>query len=128
LLLLYLFYRFIKYIIKQKKENTFKRQFAGEYNRDLPYEWNFIDLQYIFGEINLASNNNIFTALLLKWMYEDRLSIETELSGRFKKSHQVILQFHDPGEFDNKTEEEIFYLLMRYADAYKQLNQSDYLR
>src|SRR5699024_1027344 len=100
ILILYLIYRLIRFIFRQIKENTFKRQFEGEYNRQLPYEWKFLDLQYVFDKINLGSNNNILTALILKWIYEERLSVETELTGLIAKRHQATIQFHRTGDFE----------------------------
>lgn len=99
--------------INRKK---FRRRYQGEYYRDYPYEGNFMDSYYFAYTIGLAEFKTIFTALLLKWIYEDKIHVEPE-NGLFRKKSKI--HFLTDEEDLETTEGRLFAAMNRFAGEKK---------
>lgn len=95
---------------------TFRRRYKDEYYRDYPYEGNVLDSYYFAYTIGLAEFKTIFTALLLKWIYEDKIHIEPE-NGLFRKKSKII--FLSEEENLETPEGRLFAAMKRFAGENK---------
>lgn len=71
------------------KPNKFRR-YKEEYYRDYPYDGNFLHAYYIAYKMGLASFDTVLTALLLKWMKEERIRTSEERAGILRRTRQRI--------------------------------------
>lgn len=95
---------------------TFRRRYKDEYYRDYPYEGNVLDSYYFAYTIGLAEFKTIFTALLLKWIYENKIHIEPE-NGLFRKKSKII--FLSDEENLETPEGRLFAAMKRFAGEKK---------
>lgn len=83
---------------------TKRRKYKGQYYRDYPYEGNYLHAYYIVNKMGIGSFNTLLTSLLLKWMYEDKITINETRRGIFNRKGQEIHFL--TGEVKGKTNED----------------------
>lgn len=106
-----------------RNRRKFRRKYKEEYYRDYPYEGYFLDAYHVVYSMGLSNFKTMFTAVLLKWIKEDRIMVETSEGGMFRKSRATLTILNDDMEMDS-TEEKLFNLLKNAAGSKKVLNEN----
>ena len=121
---LFIYYKFRGTNVRNQRRK-FQRRYKEEYYRDFPYEGFFMDAYHIVYVMGLSDFKTIFTALLLKWIKEDRIRIDTiDKSGIFRKANSQITILDD--NMDGSTlEGKLFSYLQEAAGKKNQMSDSD---
>lgn len=102
-----------------KKQPKFQRKYDEEYYRDYPYEGNFLHAHYITYSIGTTNFQTLLTAVLLKWIKEERIRVEvTEKRGIFSKNKNVatIYIMNDNMKTDSR-EGQLFAMIKHVANS-----------
>lgn len=123
----YLFIRFYNPSIKitKKRPEKFKRKYRGEYYRDYPYEGNFLDVYYLLYIMGATNFEKLLTAFILKWVKEEKVLIETEKVGFFKKEVPVICFFNKDID-DSTAEGKLYYMMLQAAGTDEILKEYEF--
>ena len=99
-----------------EKPRTFRRQYKEEYCRDYPYEGNYLHAYYIVYMMGLSNFNTLLTAILLKWIHEDKIQMIESTSGMLRRTHQTIHILNDDIE-SNSLEGKLFHMIKKRANS-----------
>lgn len=91
--------------LTKKKPKKFKRKFNEEYFHDFPYQGNMLDIYYLLYIMGASNFNKLFTSLLLKWMKEERIMIDSSRSG-------IDIYFFNREMKHGTFESEIFHMML----------------
>lgn len=106
LLIIFIMVPIFKKVKRTKERKKLLEGSEGEYNRDLPFQHEFLDLFSLLKYMGLTKERDIFTAIFLDWMYHDKVSvIEEEKKGLFRTKKLINLKFTKPNENDESEEE-----------------------
>jgi len=81
--------------LTSESPRTFRRQYKEEYYRDYPYKGNYLHAYYIVYMMGLSNFNTLLTAVLLKWIHEDRIQMIESTSGVLRRTRQTIHILND---------------------------------
>lgn len=118
----------IRKLLDKMKKASERRKIMSEtkglYNRDLPYQHQFLDLFYLLKRFDLSEERFIYTALFLKWIYNENVSFQTrEKKGIFRTKQIATLKLNKPIE-DSKREKRLYNLLSSIAGKHHTLSPS----
>src|SRR5699024_81605 len=71
--------------LTKKRPQKFKKRFQGEYYRNYPYEENISDIYYLLYIMGASNFEKLLTSFILKWVKEERITVETERVGIIHK-------------------------------------------
>lgn len=107
----------------KRGKKKFVRKFDGEYYRDIPYDGPFTDPHYILSNIGATNFDQMLSAFILKWINEDRISVETEEKGVIKKRNIATFYIKNKAFNKNTFEGRLFSLFLNAADKYGKVNE-----
>lgn len=114
---------FIFHIRKSFKElkrlKKIRKRYEGQYNRNLPYKRNFIDVFFILQNDKIAIFDQLINAYLLKWIKEERISFLVENKDGIFTNALETLHLHRIDKVDSieaEHERRLFKLLVEVAD------------
>lgn len=96
------------------ERRKFKRRYREEYYRDYPYEGDYMNAYYITYSMGLADFKTLLTSLLLKWIKDEAIYVETTDRTLFKKAKSRIIFLKDDIE-DQSNEGQLFRLIRKAA-------------
>src|SRR5690625_1390654 len=105
------------------KPERFRRKYKDEYYRDYPAE-SFLYVYYIGYKMGASDFKTVLTALLLRWMKEERIRIEEAEVGTLFKRNQTTIFIQNSDMGSRNLEGELFNMLVRAADKDGALSQS----
>lgn len=89
-----------------------------KYYRNVPYQQGSItDIAYLLQEIGTGSMEDYFNAFMLKWLKEERISIITEETGRFRKKDTTIIKLDQRESFHSEFENRFWQLIASAANS-----------
>lgn len=113
---------------KYMSVKKFNRQYKEEYYRDYPYDGNFLHAYYILFTMGVSTFERVLTALFLKWIYEDRLTMQTEMTGLVFKKETAALLIQDDGNDLTGLEKEMYEYMKLAAGNDGILQQKEFNR
>ena len=113
--LINIFFSIFGIVVAKRKANSpaafsFKATNGDEYYRDIPYNGNFIDIQWITN----SKVSNYVSAFILKWVNEGRLQDQVETGGIiFSKEKLALKIVDDSGKgFDHPLEKRLWDIIV----------------
>src|SRR5690625_1031126 len=100
-----------------RKPRTFQRRYKEEYYRDYPYEGNYLHAYYLVYLMGISSFKTLFTAVLLKWIKEERIMIEADQDSGFFRRNKIKLTILDREMETNSAEGKLFAMIKSAAGA-----------
>lgn len=88
----------------------------GDYQKELPYHENPLDLVYLLQMKNLTDISDVFSYLLLKWMQDGYIRLKEDESDVLDKNERLIIEFISDAYPDDKYEKELYQILASIAD------------
>lgn len=111
---------------KQGIPRNKRMEYAGEYYRQIPYDGHLLDMYYILNKMGETNFERTLTAFILKWLKEERISVQTKEVGLIKKKDLAMIHFHQT-EFDESgLEVDMFTMMNRAANIDGILELSDF--
>jgi uncharacterized membrane protein YgcG len=112
--------------IMGKKPKKFKRKFRNEYYRNYPFDGHFSDVYYLLYMMGISNFDNLLTAFILKWINEERITVETDHEGFVRKRKTATIYFLNK-EMDNSSYEGIlFHMMLSASDSNDILKQQKF--
>lgn len=112
--------------LTKEKPKTFRRKYQGEYYRDYPYEGNFLDVYYLLYVMGVSSFEKLLTAFILKWIKEDKVSVETEEVGIFNKKDAAAIYFSNKEIEASSPEGKLFHMMKLAAGSDEILKENEF--
>ena len=100
------------YQLTKKKPKKFKPMFKGEYIRSLPYEGDISDIYYLLYIMGASNFEKLLTSYILKWVKEERITVETERVGIIHKRDEAALYFFNKDMDKENPEGELFHMML----------------
>lgn len=110
------------------KQSRRKSRFKGEYERDIPYDGNVIDLYRLFGDLQMTDFENLLSAILLKWIKEEYIEIEKQEVGLFFKREEAIVYISKTSAPQDPLEMELFQMFIDAAGNDYELEKAEMVR
>ncbi|HLQ98328.1 MAG TPA: DUF2207 domain-containing protein [Candidatus Dormibacteraeota bacterium] len=100
------------YKLTKKKPKKFKPMFKGEYTRSLSYEGDIFDIYYLLYIMGASNFEKLLTSYILKWVKEERITVETERVGIIHKRDEAALYFFNKDMDKENPEGELFHMML----------------
>lgn len=98
-----------------QQRRQFRRKYKEEYYRDYPYGGDYLNSYYITYTMGLSSFNTLLTAILLKWINEDKIRMIESTSAILRRKQQTI-QFLNDDIDPQSIEGKLFMMIKRQAN------------
>lgn len=79
--------------LTKKRPKKFKKRYQGEYYRDYPYQDDMLDIYYFLYIMGASNFEKLLTSFILKWVKEERITVETERVGIIHKRDEAAIHF-----------------------------------
>ena len=106
---------------------TYKaNQYQGQYTSEFPYDGPIIELYSVVKQLQRTNFERLFSTLLLKWVYEGRIDIQTLKEGGIFKTSKVAIVFLEENFDAPPLEKTLFDYLKLAAAGQKQVTQKEF--
>lgn len=92
-----------------------RKKYKGEYEREIPYDQSFINLYRLLEEIDLTKFEHLLSAILLKWIKEDNITIDEQETGFIFKWDEPVIYLSKSENITDPLEYELFQMLKEAA-------------
>lgn len=103
--------------LTKKRPQKFKKKFSGEYYRNYPYKENMSDIYYLLYIMGASNFEKLLTSFILKWVKEERITVETERVGIIHKRDEAALYFFNKDIDISSLEGELFHMMLSAAGS-----------
>lgn len=110
-----------------QRPRKLRRRYRGEYYRNDPYDGHYLHLYHVLYNMGASHFERLLTGLILKWIHEDRITVDTELVGIVKKSEAAVIHFvNKEVDFQSELEHELFQMMLEAAGSNHKLEQHEF--
>src|SRR5699024_8664964 len=126
----YIFTKFYKrpFKVTKKRPKKFKRKYLEQYYREYPYDGNYLDVYYMLYRMGVSNFEKLLTSFILKWIKEERITMETEKAGFLFKKDQPVLHFLNQDMDKQSNEGNLFHMMLRAAGSDEVLREKDFTK
>jgi len=115
---------------KSGKPRAFKSKYAGEYFYVEPYKGNPADVYDLMNKAGISRMEQLLTSFILKWIQEERISVDQEEAGLVKKREAAVLRFLEKtsGAEKESPEADLFQFMLEAAGTDGVLQEKEFTR
>ncbi len=103
--------------LTKKRPKKFRKKYQGEYYRDYPYQDNLLDIYYLLYVMGASNFEKLLTSFILKWVKEERITVETERVGIIHKRDEAAIYFFNKDMEVSSFEGKLFHMMLGAAGS-----------
>lgn len=112
--------------LTKKRPKKFRKKYQGEYYRDYPYEDNMLDIYYLLYVMGASNFEKLLTSFVLKWVKEERITVETERVGIIHKRDEAAIYFFNKDMEVSSFEGKLFHMMLGAAGSNDILESNEF--